>query len=54
MTFKDALHTLSTNLIMKIILPGWTKNLTKHTRKVQQAFVELRVCYSHPVLVARV
>jgi len=43
MTFKDALHILSTNLIMKIILPGWTKNLTKHNRKVQQSFVELKV-----------
>jgi len=42
MTFKDALHILSTNLIMKILLPSWTKNLTKHTRKVEQAFIELK------------
>jgi hypothetical protein len=46
MTFKDALHILSTNLIMKILLPSWTKNLTKHSRKVEQAFIELKVRYS--------
>jgi hypothetical protein len=45
MTFKDALHTLSTNLLLKIILPEWTKNLTEHNRKVQQSFVELKVRY---------
>jgi hypothetical protein len=45
MTFKDALHIMSTNLIMKIILPGWTKNLTKHNRTVEQSFVELKVSY---------
>ena len=43
MTFKDALHILSANLMMKLSLPGWTKNLTKHNRKVQQSFVELKV-----------
>jgi hypothetical protein len=46
MTFKDALHILSTNLIVKLSLPGWTKNLTKHSRKVHQSFVELKVCYT--------
>ena len=44
MTFKDALHILSTNLIIKITLPSWTKGLTKHGRKVHQAFLELKVC----------
>jgi hypothetical protein len=43
MTFKDALHVLSTNLILKIALPDWAKNLTKHTRKVNLAFLELKV-----------
>lgn len=46
MTFKDALHILSTNVILKIVLPSWAKNLTKHTRKVQLAFNELKVCCS--------
>jgi hypothetical protein len=44
MTFKDALHILSTNLIVQIMLPSWTKGLTKHSRKVHQAFLELKVC----------
>jgi hypothetical protein len=45
MTFKDALHILSTNIVLKIVLPNWAKNLTKHTRKVVLAFTELKVCY---------
>ena len=46
MTFKDALHISSTNLVLKIILPNWTKYLTSHTRKVDLAFTELKVRYS--------
>ena len=46
MTFKDALHILSTNIVLKIVLPDWAKNVTKHTRKVDLAFMELKVCYS--------
>jgi cytochrome P450 len=42
MTFKDALHTLSANVIFKIALPDWAKNSTKHTRKVHLAFTELK------------
>ena len=45
MTFKDALHTMSTNLILKIILPRPVKYLTKHTRKVDLAFTEIKVRY---------
>ena len=46
MTFKDALHILSTNLILKIALPEWATNLTKHTRKVDLAFREIKVSCS--------
>ena len=46
MTFKDALHILSTNIVLKIVLPDWAKNVTKHTRKVDLAFMELKVWYS--------
>ncbi|KAH9998676.1 cytochrome P450 [Russula vinacea] len=42
MTFKDALHILSTNIVLKIVLPDWAKNVTKHTRKVDLAFMELK------------
>ncbi len=45
MTFKDALHIMSTNLVLKIILPNWAKYLTKHTRKVDLAFTEIKVRY---------
>jgi hypothetical protein len=44
MTFKDALHILSTDVMLKIILPDWAKNLTERTRKVHLAFSEMRVC----------
>ncbi|KAI0279053.1 cytochrome P450 [Russula aff. rugulosa BPL654] len=42
MTFKDALHILSTNLVLKIVVPDWAINLTKQTRKVGLAFTELK------------
>ena len=45
MTFKDALHIMSTNLVLKIVIPNWAKNLTKHTRKVNLAFTEIKVRY---------
>jgi hypothetical protein len=48
MTFKDALHILSTNLLQKIIIPDWAKNLMKHSRNVELAFSEMKVCYSNP------
>ena len=47
MTFKDALHILSANVILKVILPGWSKNLTEHNRKIDESVVELKVCYSY-------
>ena len=43
MTFKDALHISSTNLLVKLALPDPAKYLTKHTRKVDLAFTELKV-----------
>ncbi|KAH9998670.1 cytochrome P450 [Russula vinacea] len=42
MTFKDALHLLSTNLVLKIVLPDWAKYLTKHAKKVDLAFTEIK------------
>jgi hypothetical protein len=44
MTFKEALHTFSTNIIMEIALPNWAKNFSKLTRTVHLAFMELKVC----------
>ena len=45
MTFKDALHILSSNLILKLILPGWAKYFSKQARKIDLAFMELKVCH---------
>jgi hypothetical protein len=45
MTFKDALQIFSTNLILKFVLPGWAKYFSKHARKIDLAFIELKVCY---------
>ena len=47
MTFKDALHILSSNVILKTVVPDWAKNLTKHTQKGYMAFTEMKVCYSN-------
>jgi len=46
MTFKDALHISSTNLLQKIFIPDWVKPLMEHSRNVELAFRELKVCYS--------
>ena len=46
MTFKDALHILSTNLILKIVLPDWARYLSKKKRDTDLAFTELKVCHS--------
>jgi hypothetical protein len=44
MTFKDALHILSSNLILRIVLPRWAKHFSKHARKIDLASKELKVC----------
>jgi hypothetical protein len=45
MTFKDALQIMTTNLILKFVLPGWAKYFSNHARKIDLAFMELKVCY---------
>ncbi|KAI0064392.1 cytochrome P450 [Artomyces pyxidatus] len=45
MTFKDALHTVSSNIGVKLIYPAWAMGLTKRLRNVRLAFEELDVCY---------
>lgn len=44
MSFKDALHEVSNNLITKITVPPWALGVSAHTRKVRLAFEELEVC----------
>ena len=43
MTFKDSLHIVASNLVLKIILPSWAMKLSERTRKVELAFNELKV-----------
>jgi cytochrome P450 len=42
MTFKDALHVLSSNLIFKIALPKWSMHLTERLRRINLAFDEMK------------
>ncbi|KAH9041186.1 cytochrome P450 [Lactarius hengduanensis] len=42
MTFKDALHNVSSNLLLKMGVPSWAMKLTERTRRVNLAFDELR------------
>jgi hypothetical protein len=41
--FKDALRTLTKNLILKVCLPNWERNLTERTRRVAPEFNGLKV-----------
>ncbi|EIM88971.1 cytochrome P450 [Stereum hirsutum FP-91666 SS1] len=41
MSFKEALHVVSTGTIVKAIVPNWAMGLTKHFRHVRDAFKEL-------------
>ncbi|TFY55986.1 hypothetical protein EVG20_g9110 [Dentipellis fragilis] len=41
MTFKDALHTVSTDVFLKLIIPDRAMGLTKRFRHVRDAFKEL-------------
>lgn len=44
MTFKDALHTVASDVFLKVIVPSWGMGLTKRLRTVRLAFEELEVC----------
>ncbi|EGO29677.1 hypothetical protein SERLADRAFT_433647 [Serpula lacrymans var. lacrymans S7.9] len=41
MTFKDSLHTVTTNLIIKLVVPKWAYGLSKRLERVGLAFDEL-------------
>lgn len=43
MTFKNALHIVSQNTLLKIAVPEWAMGLTKRTRDINAAFGELEV-----------
>jgi hypothetical protein len=45
MTFKDALHIVSTDIFLKLIIPAWAFGLTRRLREIRLAFDELEVLY---------
>lgn len=44
MTFKEALHIVSTDMILRLTVPKWAMGLTARLRNVRVAFEELEVC----------
>lgn len=42
-TFKDALHTVTTYVVLKLVVPTWAVGATKLTKHVDLCFKELRV-----------
>jgi hypothetical protein len=44
MAFKEALHVVSSNMVLKLIVPRWATGLNKQFRQTQLAFQELEVC----------
>ncbi|KAF9555383.1 cytochrome P450 [Agrocybe pediades] len=42
MTFKEALHLVTTDFLVKVLVPPWAMSLTARLRKAELAFEELR------------
>ena len=42
-TFKDALHTVSTHVVLRLVTPKWAFGLSEELRKTRQAYDELEV-----------
>ncbi|KAI0066645.1 cytochrome P450 [Artomyces pyxidatus] len=42
MSFKDTLHTVSSDIIFLVIVPKWAMNWMKRTRKLQVAYEEMK------------
>lgn len=43
MSFKDALHTVSAGIFIKVVLPSFVMRLSASLRKIDLAFHELQV-----------
>ena len=43
MTFTDALHSISTGILVSFIVPDWASWMTPHFRRVALAVKELKV-----------
>ena len=44
MTYKDALHVVTNDILLKLMFPDWVLGLTPRVRKVKLGFEELHVC----------
>lgn len=44
MTFKEALHIVSTDVYLRLLAPDWAMGLTERLKNVRLAFDELEVC----------
>ena len=44
LTFQDALHRVSKDAFVKLMVPKWAMGLTERTRQAQLSFDELEVC----------
>ncbi len=47
MTFKDAIHTVSSDITLGIVLPDWVKLLTSRMRRFSDAVRNLQVRQPH-------
>jgi len=50
MTFKEALHIVSTDMGLRIIVPEWAMGLTQRLRKIRIAFEDFEVGNFFPPL----
>jgi hypothetical protein len=46
MTFKEALHVVSSDVMIKMLVPNWALGLTQRLRNTRLAFDELEVLLS--------
>ena len=53
MSFKDALHIVSANTIVPLVVPGWAMGLTAKLREVRTAFKDLRAYMQEMIDVRR-
>ena len=54
MTFKDSLHVMSTDFLLKLIFPDKAMGLTARTQRTRKAFKELQVSLNSCLLILKV
>jgi hypothetical protein len=54
MTYKQALHVVTSDFVLKLLVPGWALGLTARLRRVKLGFEELHVrCQKYSTLFVR-